>query len=251
MNVGVLMLCPDRSYAQLKVRSGGTRLTDAYPGIDRSALLHDMRELERWFARSVDESLSVHMSRSALELGTSLLGHDDSSFRWYLDGSGTTTNPDATLEQLFGRFVMQYDRTKGRTPRTDDQVFDDLKGKLKQSELLSRMTSHTVVTDYSEVTFEHAIQNGKWHCLQTVSLDSADEENMERKAQRWAGRLVGLDDASEPLKVYMVTGKPTDARLMEKYDRMLEFLRHAPTRPTVVDEEQSAQVIRKLSDLAH
>lgn len=247
MNVGVLLYCPGVKFLQLRTRSGGTRISAAYPGIDRSSLLHDMREMERWFARKSKEPGSDWLYRSAYDIGTSLLGQDDSSFRWHLNGSGVTSNPNATLDQLFERFVTRYDAISSRNPRTDDQVFETVKVQLNQAELLSRVEAHTVSSAISEVTFEHSIKNGKWHCIQAISLDSADDDQMQRKAERWAGKLVGIQDAPEDFVVYMVTGRPADRHLNRQYSRMLELLRHAPTSPVVIEEEQSDTLVKKLA----
>lgn len=249
MNVGVLLLSPSRQFVDFKFRSGGTRLSQAYPGIDRSALLHDLKELGRWFDRRATKPSDIWMWKSAIELGRSLLGDDDSSLRWSLNGSGTTNDPDATLAQLFERFVMQYDVAKGRSPRTDEQVFETVKSKLKRAELLAKMESHTVRTKFSEVTFDHSIKNGKWHCVQAISLDSADEERMQRKADRWAGKLVGLTEAKNVPQVYLVTGKPTDTNLHRKYEKMTEWLTHNPAKPIVIDEDDAEVLVSRLRTL--
>ncbi|ETX10247.1 hypothetical protein OCH239_22300 [Roseivivax halodurans JCM 10272] len=251
MNVGVLVYCPDLSYLKLRIRSGGARLSNAYPGIDRSALLHDMRELERWFDRKNNERGSEWIWRSAHDIGLHLLGNDDSSLRWHLDASGVTNNPEAIHEQLFQRLVVKHDPEPGRMPRSDEQVFEVVKSKLKTAEVLSRMEPHTVRSSYSEVTFEHSFKNGKWHCLQAISLDSADAEQMQRKAERWAGVLVGISEAPEPFTVYLVTGKPSQSELLRQYERMMELLRHAPTRPVVLDEDESDEVARRIAGAAH
>lgn len=74
---------------------------------------------------------------------------------------------------------------------------------------------------------------------------------MQRKAERWAGKLVGLLEAKEMPQVYMVTGKPSDQQLQEKYSKMIEFLRHNPAEPVVIDEEQSETLVQRLSALSH
>ncbi|WP_439521093.1 DUF3037 domain-containing protein [Marivita sp.] len=251
LNVGVLFFCPASQNVEFKHRSGGSRLSNAYPGIDRSALLQDLREMSTWFERRAAQPSDMWMWKSALHLGQSLLGDDDSSFRWNLDGSGTTDDPGKTFAQLFDRFVMQYDATPGRIPRSDEQVFEAIKGKLKRAQLLNRMESYTVRTEFTEVTFDHSIKNGKWHCVQAISLDSADEEHMQRKAERWAGKLVGLLEVETVPQVYLVTGKPTESKLQRKYEKMTEWLRHNPAHPVVIDEDQSEALVQRLSILGH
>ncbi|MDD7973921.1 DUF3037 domain-containing protein [Roseinatronobacter alkalisoli] len=249
MNVGILFFCPKSQYVDFKFRRGGSRLSNAYPSLNRSALLQDLKEMSRWFDRRASQPSDMWMWKSALELGHSLLGDDDSSFRWNLDGSGTTNDPEKTISLLFERFVMRYDAVPGRSPRTDEQVFDTVKDKLKRAQLLNRMESYTVRTKFTEVTFEHAIKNGKWHCIQAISLDSADADNMQRKAERWAGKMVGLLEADNVPQVYLVTGKPTEAYLQSKYEKMTEWLRHNPANPVVIEEEQSETLISRLATL--
>lgn len=249
MNVGVLFFCPQASHVDFKFRSGGTRLSSAYPGMNRSALLQDLKEMSRWFDRCASRPSDIWMWKSAIELGQSLLGDDDSSFRWSLNGSGTTNDPEKTAAQIFDRFVMHYDVAPSRSSRTDEQVFETVKRKLKRAQLLSRMESYTVRTKFSEVTFDHAIKNGKWHCIQAISLDSADEDKMQRKADRWAGKMVGLLEAEKVPQVYLVTGKPADCRLQGKYEKMTDWLRHNPAKPIVIDEDKSEALISRLATL--
>ena len=149
LNVGALIFCPDFKFVDFKFRSGGSRLSNAYPGINRSALLQDLKEMSAWFDRRASLPSDMWMWRSALQLGQYLIGDDDSSFRWNLNGSGTTNDPKKTMGQLFDRFVMQHDVAPGRTPRSDEQVFETVKGKLKRAQLLSRMEQYTVRTQFT------------------------------------------------------------------------------------------------------
>lgn len=247
MNVGVLLHCPSANFLRLTTRDGGTRVTDAYPDIDRTALLHDLREMERWFEKRSLEACSDWLFRSALEIGAHLTGTDDSGFRWYLDGSGVTASPDAALKRLFDRFVTRYDSVSDRQARSDEQVFETVRTNLNAVHLLNRLESHTISSEVSEVKFDHAIKNGKWHCIQPISFDSANSEQMQRKAERFAGKLVGIQAAPKDFVVYMVTGRPTKYELEPHYRRMIELLRHAPTQPEVIEEENSGLLVAKLA----
>lgn len=135
-----------------------------------------------------------------------------------------------------------------RDARTDEMVFEAIRRRLEAAELLHLVEPHTVQSKFATVTFDHALKNGVWHCIQPLSFDSADEDRMLSKAARWAGIMQSIESRQSEIKTYFVTGAPQDERLLPQYDRMGEFLRASPMNPIVVDENNADYIVGVLEE---
>jgi hypothetical protein len=238
LNLGVLLYCPEQNYLALRARKGRGRLAQAYPNLDHAALRETIKGLQKFFAQCLDKYGFLSKPDTALEFGRSVLAEDDSSLRWYNNGNGLTPAHDS----IFERMVSRYDHEEGRDPITDEMVFDKVKGRLQKAELLHLMQPKIVSSDFATVSFSHTIQNGKLHCVQPVSFDSANEDQMQVKATNWAGRMLGLQGKTD-IRPYFITGKPTDKSFMAKYTQMQNLLRISPLAPIVVDAEEVDSVV--------
>lgn len=250
LNLGVLFYCPAQNYLSLKARKGRGRLAQAYPNLDHSALRETVKGLEKHFSQSLDKYGFLTKPETALDFGRSALVDDDSSLRWYTNGSGLTPDAEDAHDAIFKRMVTLYDHEEGRASITDEMVFEKVKGKLQRAELLHLMQPKTVISEFAKVPFAHTIQNGKLHCFQTVSFDSVDEEQMQVKAHKWAGAMLGLQSKTD-IRPYFITGKPLNTNLLAKYSQMQKLLRISPLEPIVVDAEQVDVVVEKLVAAVH
>ncbi|WP_299508283.1 DUF3037 domain-containing protein [Cypionkella sp.] len=246
LNLGVLMFCPSHSYLSLKVRTGRARLGRVYPDIDHGALRQTIKGLEKYFANRLEKNGFLPRPDSALDFGRSVLADDDSSLRWFSSGSGLALDPAAAHEAIFARMVTRYEQEEGRDAITDEMVFERVKDKLQRAELLHLMQPTTVTSEFAKISFAHTIQNGKLHCIQPVSFDSVDEEQMQLKGAKWAGNMQSLQYRVD-LKPYFVTGKPTNPALLPKYAQMQKLLRVSPLNPVVVDADEVDVIVGQLA----
>lgn len=250
LNVGVALSCNDCGYLAFKGRSGRGRLARAFPGLDYQALRSAVVSLERFFDRHSSGFGLLPRPDSVRDLALRALPADESSsLVWLPSGSGLTADPAAEHARIFERMVMRYESESGRDVRTDEMVFETVRRKLQRAELYQKFEAHTVVSEFSRVTFDHSFRNGVWHCVQPVSLDSADADRMQAKAARWAGLMQSLQGV-QGIKPYFVTGRPQDKSLMRKYETMKRFLASSPLSPRVVDEERSDLVVEEISAAA-
>lgn len=248
MNVGVLVYCEQRKFIKLKTRTARGRLAKAYPGIDHGSFRETMKALERRFDRMATDAGLFMPSARAGELGRTVLRADDSSLQWGFSGVGLTDDPEKTLDAHFDRLVLRYDAEHGRDARTDEMVFEAVRRRLEMAELLHLVEPHTVRSKFATVTFDHALKNGIWHCIQPLSFDSADEDRMLSKAARWVGIMQSIASRQSEVKAYFVTGAPQDERLLPQYDKMVEFLRASPMNPVVVDENNASYIVEVLEE---
>jgi Protein of unknown function (DUF3037) len=246
LNLGVLFYCPKSRYLSLKCRTGKGRIAKAFPTLDHTALRLVVKGLEQRFEHLLGmPGLFPPRFETALDWATSVLVADDSSLVWRGNGSGISACPEKEHEELFSRLVSQYDLEEGRDAISDEMVYERIRARLQVAELLDRVSPHIVQSEFATITFDCALKNGVWHCVQPISLDSADADRMQAKAFKWAGQMQGIQN-EVGIKPYFITGKPRDLSLMPKYDQMKKLLAASPLSPVVIDIDHADLLVDKL-----
>jgi hypothetical protein len=191
-------------------------------------------------------------NNDAATFANRIVGKDDGSLVWSDLGSGTTDNPEATLEKLFYRFVTQYEDASSPR-RTDADIWRPVRDRLLELKIAAVFEKKTISSSRDEVEFEHAWKNGKWHCVQPLSFDLASTDSIQEKAARWVGHMVGLSKSPEQFHPYFIVGKPSDPSLAAAYKRAVEFIGEAPLNPTIVSEDDVETFVNEIADkvLAH
>lgn len=173
-----------------------------------------------------------------MDYAHAVLGADDSSLQWAAMGSGLTADPERTLEQLYERFVMHYDKHTAAQRRQDDDVWRHFSHELQQRQVLKHFVPKTIAVRDDQLEFKHAWKNGVWHCLAPVSFDLASPETIREKAHRWLGQLTSVAQAAEPFKLYFLVGRPSQDELMPAFASALSILGKAPVSREVFDESE-------------
>lgn len=249
LNVGVIVHSPERQFLRGRFRKGYGRLSKAFPDVDGSVLRNDLQRIERAFEKlSKRESEDLFFAgQTASSFARQVVAPDDGSLLWSEIGSGTTTDPESTLEKLFFRFVTQYEETS-TVRRTDADVWRPFRDKLMELKVASIFEKKTIASPKDEVEFEHAWKNGRWHCYQPLSFDLATIDGIQEKAARWVGHMVGLSSASEQFHPYFIVGKPSEPNLIPAYNRAVSFIADAPMQPTIVTEDEVDTFASDLAD---
>lgn len=247
LNVGVLLFSAKNRFLKFSSRTARGRIAKAYPDVDHSSFRETLTALERRFNKMAAQFGLFVPSSHAVEIGKSVLREDDSSFQWGYAGAGITDDLDGILERQYNRFVGKYDNEQAPAGRTDEMVFETVRQKLELASLYHLIQPHTVQSEYVPIEFNHALQNGKWHCIQPLSLDSADQERMFEKTVKWVGRLQSISSHASDIKPYFVMGAPQKTELIGQFHKMISLLQSSPLRPVVVEEHNADQVITEIS----
>jgi hypothetical protein len=207
-----------------------------------------MRKVQIRFEALHDEvsnQLELRPYASVMELAQSVIPQDDSSLQWAPMGSGLTSDPDATLELLFERFVMKHEERSYVHRRNDDQVWKNFSRELEQQQVLKHFQPQTFTTTDDEIKFDRAWKNGVWHCLAPVSFDLASAESIRDKAHRWLGQITSVD--STDLKLYFLVGEPSQADLKPVYHSAMNILKKASSSAEVFTETDAAGLSLRLA----
>lgn len=238
VNVGVVLHTATSGFLGAAIRKAYGRVSRLFPSVDGTTLRHDLAGIERTFQKLARTNVRDDLisQRNVASYALQVVGRDDSALVWSDVGSGITTDPAKTLEDLHVRFVTQYDEPS-LDRRSDSDVWKPFRDLLIERQIADILQQKTITADHDQVEFDHAWKNGKWHVLQPLSFDLLTADGIQEKAARWVGHMVGLASAHEEFQPYFIVGQPTDARLRSAYHRAIEFIGSAPLKPKVVTED--------------
>jgi hypothetical protein len=254
LNVGVVVYAPSASYVGALCRPTYARLARAFPGLRGDAFKATTRyiqsTLEGLGERLGQPSGERHnLGKGIRSIASQVLPRDDSSFQWSAPGFGVSSNLEETLDELYERFVTRCDDREQQERRTDEDVWRRFKRDLESRHLLQHLHPKTISVKDDEIEFRHAWKNGTWHCLQPVSFDLVRTDSIRDKAHKVLGELTSVRDAQEPLKVYLLVGKPQLDGMNDAFEKALGILEKAPTPTEIVTEERVTQFLDKFEDL--
>jgi len=245
VNVGVVLYAPEARYLSALCRTTYARLSKVFPGMQaehfKSLMRYIQARLEEQGARVADE-LALHTPSSVVEFAQAILPRDDSSLQWSSPGSGRTSDPSKTLEQLFDRMVMRFEERPTPSVRSDEDVWRNFKRNLEERRVLQHFQPKKIAVQDDEVEFEYAWKNGVWHCLEPLSFDLAAPESIRDKAHRWLGQMASLKDAPEQFKVYLLVGAPQQDELRPAFANAMSILGKIPGNKEIVLEQDAPQL---------
>jgi len=261
LNVGVLLHCPNHNFLSIRTKGWEGRIFGAYPNLERPHFTEDLKQIERSierFAKSglKQPSLFATPSESALErrntnqslaLALTLCPDSDSSYRWHQGGVGLCVDPLSKLEGLFQRLVSSYDKQKGPSNRSDDQVWSGISKAIEDRHLSKHIEVDPVInTDLGSIKFHAGYQNGSRHVIQSLSFDLADEDRIGSKAARWAGYLDSIRISDRPVHPHLVLGKPRNEELMPSFRGAYRYLSKSVGSENVLVEDNAYELLNRM-----
>ena len=227
VNVGVALYAPKARYASAQCRTTYGRLNKVFPGVNGEHFKSLMRHIQARFEEKGEllaNELPLNEPHSVMEFALSILPHDDSSLQWSPVGIGRTANPSETLDKLFERMVVRYDEQPQRSRRTDQDVWRNFRRSLEERRLLHYFQPKRIAVQDDEVEFKYAWKNGVWHCLEPISFDLSEADNIRDKAHQWLGQITSVQNSDEPFKLYLLVGPPQQDQLRPAFDSAMSIL---------------------------
>ncbi len=257
VNIGVALHAPSINFVGAICRGTYGRVAKLFPGLDGDSFKGMTRHIQSYFDAE-KESLAnalFNPATSILEFAHSVLPVDDSSLQWSAMGSGLTSDPSMTLEQLYERMVSRYDERTKTEVRTDDDVWRKFKQSLSVGKVISHLEPKTIIGQHDEVEFKYAWKNGIWHCFEPISLDLSSRDSIREKAYRCAGQLLSISNSADPFKVYFLLGEPhkrgdsTDDEMSDAFSTALSILDKAPVPKEIVRESEAENFSKNIAAL--
>lgn len=219
LNVGVVLLCPEKYYVRARFISQWSRVTAAFPNAD---LAHLRRTAARIVSR-IDEvrtqaqdrnrSLPLLFEPDIEKFMASVLPPDDSSIQLSPGIRGVTDDPDRTLAELHHRYALRHlPEEPDRVARTDQDVWQTfvtkMAGKIELFDMFRPVSLRAPKSPNFQFDFPMAWKNGIWNIAQPVSFDLLDVRNISEKATLWMGRVYALRPSEQNAQIMFLIGMP-------------------------------------------
>jgi hypothetical protein len=110
VNAGVVLYAPVPRFLRARCCSAHDRISRIFPRMNTGHFDSLMRHIEGRIAHHADCLKAGHpmlAADSVLDFAHAVLPHDDSSLQWSPVSSGLDPDPEAALERIFRRMVLQ------------------------------------------------------------------------------------------------------------------------------------------------
>jgi len=250
VNIGVAMFSAEAKYLRAICTTSYGRITHMFQKIDGQRF----RQLSRFIQDQICAAGQEYESALPFEAGPTIehllakvLPPDDSAIQFSKAGVGLSADLDRTLHELYQRHVEHY-AASGESPRrTDEDVWRVFREPLDRVHVTPRLKPKRIVAPSYEYEFERSWKNEIWNVYEPVSFDMVEAASMLDKANRWVGRATSLMDSSEPFRIYMLLGEPTDDRLKPTFVKAQNILNKMPGKKEFIRESEAEAFAEELA----
>lgn len=243
INVGIAITANDRSYIRAKINTNYGRAKKIFPNLNAEGYRKRLRSIQSIVdAVSIENQGSLEFSSEnpIQEVLRHTLATDDSSLQWSSIRSGLSRNLEETLNEIYARYVVKFEKTSSENKVKDEDVWKEFRSELEKRHLLRFLTPTTIESIDDSVHFDHAWKNGIWHCLEPISFDLSSAASIREKAHKWLGQISSVSDgAKEEFSVYFLTGKPIERDLHEAYEQAIKILQKCDNASVIQQNEAS------------
>jgi hypothetical protein len=148
-NVGIVMYAPEIKFLDSICTPTYRRLSAYFSGFNGEHFKRMMKHTEALIGDLSHTLAELPFSaepKSVLDCVARVLPLDDSSLQFcQVTGSGTTADPQLTLNELYERYVERYGKKLDKPSRSDDEVMRIFKEPLAERQVLPKLTKRTIV----------------------------------------------------------------------------------------------------------
>jgi hypothetical protein len=162
---------------------------------------------------------------------------------------GITSDPAATLLHVFKKDVSSYKHKHEKGSRSDADVWAVVEPYLSKCSVSKKLVEHHVQGSLSEYTFEHALKNGAWHCIEPVSIDLMHDESIRGKVQKLYGAMSLIKSNAQDLKVYFVLSEPTTVAAKKMFSEARDVVASVDVKHQVFIESESHSLAMQLAQV--
>jgi len=264
LNAGVIVFAPATGYLRAAMAPTRGRLAEAFAHFDTKLYTTVRHQVER----SVDAlcqapgDITLRFSLDDPAQGKarfadilhSIWSDNGLGYRFGDTGAGVSraAELDVVVDRLLDRLVTSQSGSQdGRIRRSAEDVWRVFRGPLHDVGV-TRMLAPKIIrgTGGFELSFDHALHNGRWHILEPLTMDYADRSGIRDAVLRWLGNGVALQEAEEDPILHFLVGRPSDPALLDDYRRATDTLRaKVPVSHEVHEEDKAEQFAEEMSAL--
>lgn len=214
LNIGVVLVCPERAYAGASFLSSYGRITAAFPGADPAGMRRVRDAIVNacavWSARKGelfppgDDVLA--MLHAAMP--------DEEGIAYSPMIVGVTSDPERSLGQLFRRYVERYVSASEPQSRDDGDIWRAFTRRVREPSVLHKLQARTVASEEFpslRVQLDHTWKNGIWHAAYPLSLDLSQRHAIVAKASSLVTSLGVVRPREQEIEVTVLVGLPDES----------------------------------------
>lgn len=219
LNVGLAMRTRDGG-VRVELAESWRRVTDAFPEAHAPTIRATFARVKSALEKFDREAVLPGYTCLDAELRR-LVPSPDGFMKWSEPIEGETDDAAGTFRRLMHRYVEQNQHPKPqRVSRRDEDVKATFDRALeKRTKLKAHVQPRTLVSsevpNYA-VTVQHAWKNGRWNCVQPVSLDLLNVREIHSKAAGVVGGLQFVTPSTQDAHMVLLVGVPPHDRPAER-----------------------------------
>jgi hypothetical protein len=215
VNLGIVAFDSSSRSLRSKFINRIGNISSFFPNINSRYLIKSIKtiqdELEKFSGRFKSE-FTFSQINSIEEITKSILPKDDSSLIFSEIKKTLEISVDATIADLFSRFVSAHVMDEeDEEVRRDNEVWTKIyKQHFDDYGISNHLSAHRIKTKNDELEFDKAWKNGAWNCFESVSFNLTRPDAIKNKVYKWVGKLDELNTASEPMHIYLLSVLPNE-----------------------------------------
>jgi hypothetical protein len=243
-NVGVAVFSAEVPYLKAKCTIQYGRITRVFDRIDGDRFKQTVRYIEDEINRLGQQLWQRAMPFAEIggtvdALLKRVLPPDDSAIQFAPPGYGVSVDLEATLADLYERYVERYVGQPEIPSRSDDEVWRVFREPLERRSVLSSLVPKAIVAPDYEYEFRVGWKNDIWHVYEPVSFDLVEPNSLVDKANRWWGRSASLAESPERFRLHLLIGPPQSSRLDQAFGKARNILRKMVGSPELIMESEA------------
>jgi hypothetical protein len=250
INIGVAVFSPEAQYLRAICTTSYGRITHMFQRIDGPRFRQLARHIQDQICAAEEgyqSALPFESVPTIEHLLAKVLPPDDSAIQFSKAGVGLSADLDQTMHELFQRHVEQYTASGESPRRSDEDIWRVFREPLDRALVTPRLRPKRIVAPSYEYEFERSWKNEIWHVYEPVSFDMVEAASMLDKANRWVGRATSLMDSSDPFRIHMLLGEPTDDRLKATFVKAQNILNKMPGKKELIRESEAEAFAEELA----
>jgi hypothetical protein len=253
VNIGAVVYAKDQSFLKSKITSKTRRIKDMFPDADKYKILEVLRCFERRLVSKADELNGIFndLPNQLDQITSQIIVEDGNAIRFSKVSVGVDIDLDHALNDLFESQVDKYNTSKNEGSLSDTDVWKKYKVYFDQHSIESRLVEHKVEIPQDEIVFDKAWKNNIWHCYEPVSFTLQEKSSIKDKVYKWAGKLQGLKQASEPLHIALLTTiTPEHHDLIPFIEKYLK-INDGTLEVDIITEDKAEAFVKKVKEDIH
>jgi hypothetical protein len=249
-NIGVAVFSKQARYLNAFCAVNYGRISKMFGSIDGYRFRQTTRYIQdrvRTIGQELSESLPFEPNLTIENVLAAVLPPDDSAFQFSPAGVGVSADLDATLKELFVKFVDRFTLPEASN-RDDEEVWKVYREPLDRLNVTPYLNPKKIVAPNFEYQFEHSWKNETFHLYEPISFDLLEPSSILDKANKWLGRGTILSDSSEKFRMYLLLGEPRADGLKGAFIKAQNILNRMPGHPNFIKESEAEDFAEHLAE---